>query len=241
MCTVTYIPQTRSGGFILTSNRDERMERKTIAPRVFDIAGRKVCFPMDSQAGGSWIAASNDGKLCCLLNGGNEPHQKQEHHIYSRGKVLLDFIATEENTREFFMDLELGNVEPFTIITIRHEEGSVVHFSESLWDGENKHFRDLDEQHPHIWSSVTLYTPEQRMLRKEWFQKFISEFFPGIEPDHVMRFHSGTHTGDRSVNVVMEREGGLKTVSITQIIPGAERQLVKYLDFVEDRKYELEL
>ncbi len=241
MCTVTYIPPTKESGFILTSNRDERIQRKTISPRIFEIEGKNLCFPMDSLSGGSWIATSDAGRLCCLLNGGLEPHQKQPFHTYSRGKVLLDFVSTSEDISEFFRVMDLGNVEPFTIITIEHEQGSPRHFSESLWDGDKKHYRKLDSQQPYIWSSVTLYKFEQQVSRKVWFHKFIQEFYPNITPQKALNFHSGTHTVDRSTNVLMEREGGLRTVSITQVTPHEERQRMKYLDLFEDQIHEIEL
>ena len=152
---------------------------------------------------------------------------------------MLDFISTEKEIPDFFNGIDLGNVEPFTIITIELKKGSVMQISESLWDGSKKHFRQLDKQQPYIWSSVTLYELDQRLLRKDWFLKFIQEYYPCITPEQVMNFHSESHSNDPKINFVMEREGGLKTVSITQITAHEEGQSMKYFDLIEDKKYEI--
>lgn len=241
MCTVTYIPPTKKTGFILTSNRDERVQRKAMAPGIHISKGKKLVFPIDSRAGGSWIAASEGGRLCCLLNGGLEPHKKQSFNTYSRGRVLLDFVATDTDIHGFFRSKDLSKVEPFTIITIEHKKESIIHFSESLWDGEKKHYRNLHKKQHYIWSSVTLYNHDEQITRKAWFQKFIQESDTTIKPEDVLNFHSGIHTSDRSINVLMERVDGLKTVSITQVTPLEKSQLMKYIDLVEDRKYEIEV
>lgn len=90
MCTVTYIPPSHDNDFILTSNRDEKVHRPTFHPRIYNIRGTEVCFPKDAVAGGSWIAANDRGRLCCLLNGAFTPHEKQSIHTSSRGKVWTE-------------------------------------------------------------------------------------------------------------------------------------------------------
>ena len=235
---MTFIPPTKENGFILTSNRDERIHRKAMAPRIIENEGIKLCFPMDSIGGGSWIAANGEGRISCLLNGGIEPHQKQPIHTYSRGKVLLDFVSSK-NVQEFFEGSDLTSVEPFTIINIEHKKGSINLFTESIWDGSRKHIRKLDQQQPYIWSSVTLYKEEQLVLRKEWFNKFIQTYYPRFTPEKVLAFHSGTHTDDKATNVLMQREDDLKTVSITQITPHNDKLFMKYSDLLEQSEHEI--
>src|SRR6056297_2331088 len=118
MCTVTYIPPTGNNGFILTSNRDEKSFRQTIPPDIYSINGIKTGFPKDAIAGGSWIAANENGRLCCLLNGAFEAHEKQPFHTHSRGKVLIDLVASSFDVMVFFSQKSLEKTEPFTMITI---------------------------------------------------------------------------------------------------------------------------
>ena len=241
MCTVTYIPPTVDYSFILTTNRDEKEYRRTEAPAIHERNGLSLCFPQDILAGGSWIAANGEGRLCCLLNGAFVAHQKQEFHTYSRGKVLLDFVSGKEEVSVLFEKEDFTNVEPFTIVTIEHDGGTIIQINECIWDGTRRHFRELDKRQAYIWSSVTLYSEESRNLRKEWFYKFLQEYRAQISPEKVFIFHSDTHTLDHSVNLIMHREGGLKTVSITQVTPHNDKLLMNYFDLVEDANHKIEI
>jgi len=241
MCTVTYIPPTKENKFVLTSNRDERVQRQTTPPVIHSQDGINICFPQDIISGGSWIAASSNGRLSCLLNGAFEPHKKEEFHTLSRGEVLIEMVSATDEVSSFFKNKELRNVEPFTIVTIEHNQGDITKFNECIWDGSQKHFRELDNKQPYIWSSVTLYGEEHRNLRRDWFQNFFKENHSRMTPEKVLDFHSGKHTNDHAVNVVMHREGGLKTVSITQVSPQREELLMKYVDLNDNTKHEIKI
>ncbi len=230
MCTVSYIPKTSEGSFVLTSNRDEKSFRPTVSPHLYELNETKVGFPKDEKAGGSWIAASKKGRLCCLLNGAFVAHEKKSHYAQSRGNILVEVASSQLNPFEFYQQKELTNVEPFTIVTIEMQESEICHFSEFIWDGTKKHFRTLNPEEPSIWSSVTLYSEEHRNLRKQWFGSFLKNANGSISPENILEFHSGKHTGDNSINVVMEREGGLKTVSITQVVPENGKFSMNYFD-----------
>ncbi len=230
MCTVSYIPQKVNGGFVLTSNRDEKSFRPTKVPQIYRMGENKVCFPKDEKAGGSWIAASENGRLCCLLNGAFVAHQKKPFYAQSRGNILVELASSSLSPFDFYKGKNLIDVEPFTIITLETSENEITHFSEFIWDGNKKHFRELKPEEPKIWSSVTLYSTEHRKLRKQWFGQFLKNVNGSASPKNIFDFHSGTHIEDNSINVVMEREGGLKTVSITQVIPENGNFRIKYFD-----------
>jgi len=234
MCTVSYIPFDNNGDFILTSNRDEKVFRPAIAPMIYDTGGVNICYPKDSLAGGSWIAMNNLGRTCCLLNGAIEPHDKQAFHTLSRGEILIELASSHLDAQEYFLRKYLFCVEPFTLITIDQCKGRNSSFSEFIWDGKEKHFRRLDHKNPYIWSSATLYTKENRELRKEWFKGFLLQNADEITDKNVLAFHSGTHSNDKAINVVMERDGGLKTVSITQVISNGDSVSMRYSDLLEN-------
>ena len=234
MCTVSYIPFDQPGDFILTSNRDEEVFRPAIAPMIYDSGGVNICYPKDSKAGGSWIAMNNTGRICCLLNGAIEPHDKQAFHTLSRGEIPIELATSHLEPQEYFIRKDLSCVEPFTLITIDQNKSRNKSFSEFIWDGEAKHFRGLDHKHPYIWSSATLYTKENREQRKEWFNGFLLKTADEISEKNILAFHSGTHSNDKAINVVMEREGGLKTVSITQVVSNGDSLSMKYSDLIEN-------
>lgn len=241
MCTVTYIPPTAESSFVLTSNRDEREFRPTLPPEIYPYGNCKLAFPKDEKAGGSWIAMNDKGNINCLLNGGFIAHQKQEYHTKSRGTVLLEFTASGMSIHEFFTPSDLKNVEPFTIVAIRQRNGKMQDLTEFIWDGNDKHFRQLNINSPYIWSSVTLYNEEHRKMRKEWFQKFYSEHKDSITKEKIFDFHSGSHTLDNSINLIMQREGGLKTVSITQVLSIGNKVQMIYSDLLNNSVKEIEL
>jgi hypothetical protein len=241
MCTVTYIPPVNGSSFILTSNRDERVERQTAPPAMYAENGSSLWFPRDMRSGGSWIAINEEGRLCCLLNGAFVPHEKQEYHTLSRGKILMEMAAVHTGVEEYFQERDLSHVEPFTVLTIEHEQGMISHFSESIWDGAEKHYQELDRHKPAIWSSVTLYGEDYRYTRGQWFQKFYKEQPSPVSPEKVYGFHTGTHTNNAALNVIMQREGGLKTLSITQVTLQEGKMVMKYTDLIENKKHEIEV
>lgn len=241
MCTVSYIPGGQNKEFILTSNRDEKMLRQTLAPDIYDIGKTRVGYPSDVKAGGSWIAVSDNGRVSCLLNGAFEAHQKQDFYTQSRGKVLIELAASDAEPGKFFSRKDLSGVEPFTIVTIDKVNRIIRGFLEFKWDGENKYSRALDPGQPYIWSSVTLYNLENRASRRNWFKQFIADHSPDISPDNVYQFHAGNHTSNQAINLIMEREGGLRTVSITQVIPEENQLMMKYSDLLDNALHEIVL
>lgn len=241
MCTVTYIPPSENQGFILTTNRDEKVFRKTKAPEIYRINGIDVCFPKDVEKGGSWIAANNQGRLCCLLNGAFITHQKQTFHKQSRGKVLIEMTGFKGNALDYFNEKNLFDVEPFTVILIEHKKNKVLKMIEFIWDGEQKHISKLNPEKPGIWSSVTLYSDKDRNQRKNWFDQFLKENKTIVDPKMIDAFHSDYHTADQTLNLLMQREGGLKTVSITQVVPVENGFNMKYIDLLNSTKHQVEI
>ena len=240
MCTVTYIPQAEND-FILTSNRDEKVFRPTLAPAVYEKSGLKICYPKDAKAGGSWIAINEQGRLCCLLNGAYKAHQKKDSHILSRGKVLIELTSATMGAFEFFSKKDLSAVEPFTIITIDRENRKIKNFNEFIWDGKHKNYRFLDANQTYLWSSVTLYNKKTRKTREQWFQDFLFNSQGAISPEKMMMFHSGKHTTDKTINLVMEGDGGLRTVSISQVVPRENGFRMEYSDLLANNKTVSEL
>jgi len=239
MCTVTYIPQPK--GFVLTSNRDEKSFRETIAPQKYEENGTTVCYPKDALAGGSWIAMGNNGRVVCLLNGAFIPHTKQSFHTLSRGKVLIEAASAKLKPDGLFSAESLQNTEPFTLLTLDFDQHEIIEFSELVWDGKDKHHRKLNTNQFYIWSSVTLYSEANRKERKGWFHQFLKENKMNPSAADLMKFHSGNHTNDNTVNVIMEREGGLKTVSTTQIIQEGNRLEMNYSDLISHTNYSVQL
>ena len=75
MCTVTLIPC--GNGVRLACNRDESPLRPAaLPPRVLMCGARRALMPIDSLAGGTWIAANDAGLMATLLNVYETPRDK---------------------------------------------------------------------------------------------------------------------------------------------------------------------
>lgn len=210
MCTVTYLPL--NNGFLLTSNRDERLSRPlAVPPAKYVIEGMDLVYPKDTLANGTWIASSGKQRTVCLLNGGVEPHMPNPPYRMSRGLIVLDFFKSN-SVEEFYNSYYLKGLEPFTLVV--PEFGSLY---ELRWTGTEKLFKKLDELVPHIWSSVTLYTPQTIALRQKWFKDFLNNH-PYYTQEDILEFHLFAGEGDSTTDIRMSRLGLVKTVSVTSIL-----------------------
>ncbi|MBD3630615.1 NRDE family protein [Cyclobacterium sp.] len=208
MCTVSYIPLPH--GYVLTSSRDETFRRETFPPLSYRHAGKKIMYPRDLRSGGTWIAACMDETVACLLNGAFEKHEKKSTQVVSRGKMLLESLEYKD-FEKFIESFDFHQVEPFTLLMIKARS-----FFELKWDGNSTFLNTLSKDKPKIWSSPTLYTEEQRIKREKWFYQWIME--KSAHPDFdMMGFHSSCHGKDSTYDILMRRDEGMQTVSITQI------------------------
>ncbi|HEY4288481.1 MAG TPA: NRDE family protein [Puia sp.] len=210
MCTVTFIPGRDD--IYLTSNRDEHTSRRqALHPRSY----RELIYPKDATAGGSWIALKNSGDAAVLLNGAFVRHRRLNGYRKSRGLVFLDIVESDQPLT-FFGDLELSDIEPFTLVLFVSQR-----LFECRWDGIKKHMVQLNAADPHIWSSVTLYDETVRDQRRAWLNKWYQE--GNVSEDRVLDFHRSTRA----------KQGEIATVSITSIRIKAGNGKLTYYDLKE--------
>jgi hypothetical protein len=233
MCTVTYIPN--KSGFNLTSNRDEHVSRgKAIAPREYGRGRNTLLYPKDSDKNGSWIAAKNNGDMVVLLNGAFVKHPRLTAYLKSRGLVLMDIIKAEDPA-EFYKTMNLYGIEPFTIVLYVSNK-----LYECRWDGGRKHIKLLDNEKAYIWSSVTLYDKMARAKRESWFNDFRNLNTPK-STSGILHFHRHGGEGDLKDGLVINREGQMKTMSITNINVTSSNVTMTYEDLKENKQYINEL
>lgn len=230
MCTVTFIPA--KGKIYFTSNRDEKNWRMdAVSPTVYEFASGKILFPKDTNAGGTWIAAHENGNAIVFLNGGLVAHLPKPPYRKSRGLILLDLIegATPYNS---FLAIKLTNIEPFTAIIWDDN-----HLFECRWDGKQKRSKLLDEQVPHIWSSVTLYDEEVISKRNAWFIDWLNSTSKPSQDD-ILHFHQFTGDGDSHNDLLMNRNDHVFTVSVTSLAITGLNASMKYLDIKNNQQSE---
>jgi hypothetical protein len=233
MCTLTYIPVSR--GFILTSNRDEQIARKAaLPPGSYLHNGVEVVYPKDAQAGGTWIAAADNGYTLCLLNGAFQRHMPAPPYRRSRGLVLLDFFRYN-NPERFTREYDFEGIEPFTLVMIRKGEKQNA-VDELRWDGSSTHSRAVDASMPQIWSSATLYDPEVIHAREQWFSNWLEQF-PRPDAFRLLAFHHFGGSGDEKNDILMNRENKLRTLSITSISYTEAGCMIMYDDLLAGKLY----
>lgn len=228
MCTVTLtaLPGEDSG-FVLTSNRDEAVARKTFPPAEYSHAGTRLLFPKDALAGGTWIGVSERKRAMCLLNGGFEKHRRRKVYRKSRGVVVKDLLAAG-SLHEEVERYDLKEVEPFTCIIV--DWTSRLRFFELVWDASEKHFRELPPG-SYIWASSFLFSSEVRQRREEQFEQLQKE--RDLTADVLLNFHSS----EEEDGMIVDR-GDLKTCSITQIVKTPEGAEMFYRDLLQENNPE---
>lgn len=228
MCTVTYIPI--KDVVFLTSNRDEKHWRSDArTPEVYEKTSGRMLFPKDGDAGGTWIAAHQNGNAAVFLNGGFVAHTPAPPYRKSRGLILLDLLdhVTPFNC---FLAINLNGIEPFTAVL--RDNG---HLFECRWDGQHKHHKELNAAKPHIWSSCTLYNTETIAKRNSWFDEWV-KLNPSPTQEEILHFHQFTGDGDMHNDLLMNRDGKVFTVSITSIVLTENEVTMDYLDVKNNQR-----
>lgn len=227
MCTVTYLPQGRDQ-FILTSNRDEMPSRSPRKVTITRSGSQQLAFPRDEMAGGTWLAASSTNRLACLLNGAFDRHDRRPPYRMSRGIMVLEYFNFP-GTELFLEEFPFEGMEPFTMILYDHGQ-----LHELRWDGNRPHPRQLDPSRPHIWSSATLYSREVRKKRESWFADWL-QGRRAFSREAILDFHRTAGEGDPWNDVIMNRNGVVRTVSISSIVKTPHTIHFQYEDLLNNQ------
>lgn len=223
MCTVTFVPN--KSGFILTSNRDETTLRgRALPPNEYDGKFKKLVYPRDPKANGTWIVHDNVN-IAILLNGAEEKHHHRDNYRKSRGLILLD-IFDSINPIDNWYGIELNNIEPFTVVLFFNDK-----LYQLQWNETSKTIKELAITEAHIWSSSTLYSREIREHRKKIFENHLKE--SNYTAEEILDFHQFKDEQNDNNTIVIKRNEHLKTVSITQFKIKNNQSDFIYIDLYE--------
>jgi hypothetical protein len=235
MCTVTFLP-VNNNKYILTSNRDEDVERPSALPFAeYTVGAKHIYFPKDQQAQGSWIAHDPNGYTLCLLNGAYEAHTRKASYKKSRGIMLLDFFEYNDPQR-FADNYEFSGIEPFTLLMVYScTDTNQTQLHEIKWNETSVDLIQYDATLPHIWSSATLYTPQIINERKQWFNTWLDKN-SNYTTDAILFFHHFGGVGTTYNDLVINR-GNKKTVSISCIHKMEQLSEIIYEDITNKQLY----
>jgi hypothetical protein len=233
MCTVTFIPA--GDKIFITSNRDEKHWRSNaLQPAVYAGKTGNLLYPKDGDAGGTWIAAHENGNAVVFLNGGFIRHTPEPPYRKSRGLILLDLIDAADPVTTFNR-IPLHNIEPFTAVLWRNGQ-----LFEYRWDGAQKYATLLPVSQPHIWSSATLYDEAVVEKRKSWFKRWLQQH-KQPSPEDILHFHQFTGDGDTHNDLRMNRNGQVFTVSVTLMALTDETTQMHYLDLKNNSAFKQQI
>lgn len=228
MCTVSFVKTGQK--VIITSNRDEAVVRPSaIAPKNYVVNGKNIIFPKDPRAGGTWYAVGDKGTIVVLLNGANEKHIIGNSYRKSRGLIVLDVISAD-SPRDFWDDLDLDNIEPFTLVLFQNEA-----LYQLRWDGVQKETVSLSANEKHIWSSATLYSDIVRQEREGLFNRFLEGKEQVSELD-MYQFHRYADQDNHESGLVINLNDVLKTLSITQAVAEQNKVVLKHYDLIANQE-----
>lgn len=225
MCTVSYLPLA-SGGYILTSNRDEAPQRNASDIRRLVQHGQTLIYPVDPGAGGSWFCLSDHDKVACLLNGAYLPFTPDPKYSQSRGTALLESMYYG-SLSEFASQYDFTKTAPFTLVKI---DDNVL--QELIWDGNKSAVRFLDPDKEEFWSSVTLYPENVRNWRRSLFHEWVDTHVD-FDQDSIMHFHR-YGSEDPWNGFVMNRGDRVKTLSISSVMKEGRSVTFKHTDLTNN-------
>lgn len=229
MCTVSFIYKG-DNDFLLTSNRDEGISRRTIEPKYYVDNGVESLYPKDEVAGGTWVGVSSKNRLLCLLNGAFEKHVRKPKYSKSRGLIVKELLEVDDLMKSI-REYDFSGVEPFTLILIDWQKD--LQLIELVWDEKFAHIKELPLE-SRIWSSSTLYTDAMKEIRRVWFADYLSE--NEATSESIFKFHETYGVGDNDIDLQIDR-GMLKTVSITAFDKQSEVVNVRYKDLLNNKDY----
>ena len=229
MCTVSFVKA--NGKIIITSNRDEKILRpNAIEPKNYCLNNKKVIFPKDNKAGGTWYAIDEQSNVLVLLNGAEEKHVVKDIYRKSRGLIVLDLIS-DESPLEAWKSIDLRDIEPFTLVLFENKK-----LYQLRWDELEKSTLELDTNQSHIWSSSTLYSKEIREKRANWFSNFL-DTKPEVNETELFNFHRYTEEDNNEHGLVINRNDFLKTLSITQTVIEKNKVSIHYNDLIAEKDF----
>lgn len=227
MCTVSIISLDAAasvhnrGGLRIVCNRDEIRTRPPAAPPKWRACGsRRAIWPMDLEAGGTWIGASDQGLALCLLNLNPDPpiDLRSIGKLRSRGLIIPRLLGSSSlrAVAGGLARMSLNRFAPFRLIGAQPGPDPVV--LDARWDRASLSFA-WHARIPLCFVSSGL-GDALAAPRLDLFERLVVK--PGPDQHRQDEFHRHTWPQRPEVSVLMSRDDA-RTVSIATLLlrPGA--------------------
>jgi hypothetical protein len=228
MCTLTFID--RDNGYYLAMNRDERTSRGVAdPPTLVDLGGSRSICPRD-HAGGTWIAANEQGIAFALLNWNDvQPAGVPPTASRSRGLVIpaLVSFSSHPDVDTALRRLDLKDTLPFRLIGVFPGEAKIVEWRLGGKCLESEAHSWDSRSHYH-WFSSSLSDKQASALRgaaceNEWDENGADA---GSLP-WLRKLHASHANGPGPFSVCVHRES-VATLSYTEIVSSQEKVECNY-------------
>ena len=224
MCTVSWVQQP--GGYHLLANRDEKRTRgRAFAPAIRECGGVRYVAPIDSDFGGTWIAANEFGVSVCLLNGDAGTQNSFPSRQRSRG-LLLRELAWETTGADCLLSLrqlDLSPYAPFVLLILEPDQPAIL----AEWSRERLTVASAADQMPLTSSSFD--SCGVRRSRLSEFERRAG-MAARVDPTLLYQFHASHGTGmdarADAYSPCMHREDA-ETVSFSWVV--VTREEVRFL------------
>lgn len=208
MCTLTVI-RTRAGCRVVHSRDELRTRGRAVPPAWRTLgSGLRAVWPVDRDAGGTWIAARQDGAVLALLNR-NIPPNGRPAPTRSRGSLIprLIELPTPAEMLEVLAGEGLAGVAPFRLLAIDADGAGGLLTWDGLMVGE------IEEMGPPLCLASSGLGDERVVVRQPLFESMVAS---EPTPERQDAFHRHRWDDRPEVSVLMSRAEA-RTVSVTTV------------------------
>lgn len=219
MCTASWI--CTGPGYELFFNRDELRSRGLAGPpRTDDVSGLACMYPVDSDAGGTWIGVNEAGFGACLLNyySSDQDAGTPASEYASRGLLLKSLLGcrTRNQAIELISHDTLPRYRGFTVLLFEPGQRALL----ARWNARGLIYVD-DPAVPQ--SSSSFKTDEVIASRKA----LLAERYNHEDTSALMHYHHSHQPEKGPFSVCMHRSDA-KTVSFSHIVVSEQEVSFSY-------------
>lgn len=229
MCTLSFFA-LENGAMILTMNRDESRLRKEVEKiEVGSVGDLSWIYPVDGQAGGTWIGANSTGLALALLNAHPPGFRARPPEEYlSRGHLIPDLISRATSVDEAISEaqqvIEAESLPPFLLLAFDRQSPYILRLDS---DGHELRVSSLARE-SQLWASSAFDEAGAIASRSSQYRELLENPMPsGREADLLRRFHASHNPNAGAYSLCMHREQAA-SVSLAQFVFKAPTLQMRY-------------
>ena len=229
MCTIAFL-QGPAGHFILAGNRDEARTRRRALPPVRRAHARGLmAYPVDADAGGTWMGANTAGMAATLLNGYQaDAARTPRGPTRSRGALVPQVLthATQQEALEALLGTQdtLGDVRPFVLACAQADASGDLKGWHAHWDGHALQVHPFERRLVLVSSGVHL----ERVTQARTQALSALKWSPHTQA--IVEAFAQDHAGAPSFDSVCMARPDARSVSHTCVEVSPRSTTLSYLD-----------